>query len=470
MADILSSSPVLAADLVPLLIKERTLMLSKRQLVLYQFGDKENLPQGQGKTMQFTRYERLTLPTTPLTEGMTPSAIPLTTSIVQAIIEQWGAVVALTDVAELTVAHPVLRVAQERIAIQHSELIDREIQVVLEGGTNVSFANNRATRGALVAGDVPTSDMLRQIISTLRAQGAPPAEGGTYVGVVDPYVEMDLMKDPTFVQANFYRGDGLYNAEIGKWMGVRWVRSNFLPIIAYMQSSLGTSTGDGNFTQAGSPNDTTPVFHVASDTTTAAPTGTTKFGTVGTLTVEVTRLDPQTGQELTISAAATVPNPAAGFLLRVMAGAGYVAGTYNVYVSLQGSTVPLYQVTLVLPAGLADKTTLALFTASGPQTLVTTTGANASIVTVQGLGAVAPPAPPQVGSAGGPNVHMGFVFGKEAFGVIDLGGFTTTLTPATATDSDPLIQRRKLGWKQLFKTVIKNPNFFTRFEALSAYN
>ena len=49
----LTSSATLAADLVPLFIRERTLMLSERQLILHQFGDKEMLPEGQGKTLQF---------------------------------------------------------------------------------------------------------------------------------------------------------------------------------------------------------------------------------------------------------------------------------------------------------------------------------------------------------------------------------------------------------------------------------
>jgi len=69
----LTSSATLAADLVPLFIRERTLMLSERQLILHHSATRRMLPEGQGKTLQFTRYERLSLPTLPLTEGQTPS-------------------------------------------------------------------------------------------------------------------------------------------------------------------------------------------------------------------------------------------------------------------------------------------------------------------------------------------------------------------------------------------------------------
>ncbi|TMB87005.1 MAG: N4-gp56 family major capsid protein [Chloroflexi bacterium] len=467
MADVLTSTAVLAADIVPVLIKERMLMLSERQMVLFGLAQKEQLPAGMGKTAQWTRYERLPLPTSPLAEGVTPNAIPLTTAIVQAIVDQWGSDVALTDMGLLTVRHPALRVAQERLGTQHGETVDREIQRVLNGGTNVTFAAGRTARSGLVAGDNPSTDLIRQIVANLRSQGAPPYEGGHYVGVVDPFGEMDLTKDATFVNAASYSNlRALLNGEIGMWMGVRWVRSNFLPILTYLQIDLGTSTGDTNFTQTSG--DTTPVVHVAADTTTAAPSGGAKFAANATVVVEITRLDPQTGQEVVISKGQSVTN-ASAFVVRIEAASGFVAGTYNFYCSLSGSVVPLYQATFTY-GSLADKTSLIVFALSGTAVLTAGSGASAPVVPVQATGAVAPPPAPQVGTAGGPNVHLGYVFGKESFGVLDLGGLETFLTPAVASDSDPLVQRRKVGWKQPWKAVVLNPNFYSRFETLSAFN
>ena len=297
---------------------------------------------------------------------------------------------------------------------------------------------------------MPNTDLIRQIVANLRQQGAPAYEGGHYVGVVDPFTEMDLTKDATFVNAASYSNiRALYNGEIGMWMGVRWMRSNFLPIRSYLPTVGDTGS---QFTAAAA---------------TAAPGGTTGFANVA-LVWEVTRLDPQTGQEITISRANSI-TPTAGASLDITGTAAMPAGTYNFYVSLQGSTVPVYQITLNL-AG-APTAIVVKFVLAGTQTLSSGTGVNAPVIVVQGLGAVAPPAAPQVGTSGvGPNVHELFVFGKEAFGVVDLGGLSTTITPATATDSDPLVQRRKIGWKQLFKAVVKNPNFYSRAECLSAFN
>ena len=81
-------------------------------------------------------------------------------------------------------------------------------------------------------------------------------------------------------------------------------------------------------------------------------------------------------------------------------------------------------------------------------------------------GAPAGADPPATGT-----VHVGYVFGKSAFAVPAIGArVQATLTPATATDSDPLQQRRKAGFKFFTKTCILNVDFYRRFECMSAFN
>jgi hypothetical protein len=59
--------------------------------------------------------------------------------------------------------------------------------------------------------------------------------------------------------------------------------------------------------------------------------------------------------------------------------------------------------------------------------------------------------------------------GKEAFAVPELMSLQTFLTPKAASDSDPLVQRRKASWKVMFKAVICNENFLARIESASNY-
>jgi hypothetical protein len=81
-------------------------------------------------------------------------------------------------------------------------------------------------------------------------------------------------------------------------------------------------------------------------------------------------------------------------------------------------------------------------------------------------GAPSPPAPPATGT-----VHTTYIFGKSAFGVPHVGAkLEATITPPTATDSDPLKQRRKAGVKTYFKSVILNRDFYRVIASLSAFN
>src|SRR5258708_4392278 len=78
--------------------------------VLDQFGDKDPIPSNSSKTIQFNRLEKLStsLSPTQLTEGVMPDAIGLTMSQFTAVAEQYGLVLRLSDLAELTSRHEVV--------------------------------------------------------------------------------------------------------------------------------------------------------------------------------------------------------------------------------------------------------------------------------------------------------------------------------------------------------------------------
>lgn len=433
-----TTSLSLSADLVPLYIKEKLLSLAEKQTVFMDIADKEDLPEGNGKTVQFTRYERLALPNSPITESDTPSSVALTTSLVQAVMDQWGAIVNISDVAELTVKHPVMRVAMQRLGTQSGETIDREIQKVLMGSSNINFPNARTSRSGLLAGDFPSTDDVRKIVSTLRANGAMNYDGSNFLGVFDPYIEMDISKDATFVTASSYSNlKTLLNGEVGQWMGVRWKRSNLIPIITRISAGAAV------------------VGTVA-----AAPF--TAFATGATLSVKVSRLDPSTGFETAIGDSLPVTISAGAAVTISLTQATIGNGTYNIYSSLEGGAAgtETFQIRAVV-AGANVTITINKGIGTGTEVL---TGAAITVV-VRATGAVAPP---NSSSAG--NVHITYVFGKESFGVVSLQGLKTYMTSATSSDSDPLVQRRKMGWKTMFKAVIKNTDFYRRLESLSAFN
>ncbi len=430
----LSTTTTMVAGLVPLWLQEELLLVAEKLTVFEDMGEKPTMPEGEGKTYGAVRYERLPLPVTPLVEGVTPDATPLVVNRVEAMLEQWGMVVALTDVALMTVKHPALQVARDRLGTASAELQDREIQKVLMGSGSVIFPNAKTSRATLVAGDVPTTDFISGIVATLRQLGAPTFEGAMYGGVVDPFTEQDIGKDPTFVLSHQYaETTALFNAEIGRWRGVRWKRSNLLPQL----SLLGTGATGATATNA------------------APGAGETGFTAGATVQASATRTDAS-GLDSAVGAPVAVTN-AAAFVVTVTIGASAPAGTYAIYVSGEGQPIATLQGAVRHAGGTATVARVVKAYAGTPPagTLVYAAG-----------GAPAAAAAPATGT-----VHIGYIFGRQSFAGPAIGSRSeATLTPATATDSDPLKQRRKAGFKFLTKPVILNPDFFRRFESMSAFS
>ena len=223
----LSTSTTLVNDLAPLWLQDELLAIAEKLTVFQDIGDTPTMPEGEGVTYSAQRYERLPLPGSPLTEGITPDATPLVVNKVTAVLQQWGMVCSLSDVAMMTTKHPALQAAKDRLGNASAELQDREIQKTLMGGGVVIFPGGKLSRSTLASGDVPTTDFISSIVATLRQLGAPTFAGSMYAGVVDPYSEQDIAKDNTFVLSHQYaETKALMNAEIGRWRGIRWKRSN----------------------------------------------------------------------------------------------------------------------------------------------------------------------------------------------------------------------------------------------------
>src|SRR5215467_15203203 len=110
MADAYTTFAALANDAPNVYITARMIELLNRILVLDKLSDQYSLEQKNSKTLRVVRVERLALPTTQLTEGVTPFTNALTLTNVDVVCEQWGIVALLTDVVELTVRHPMLNI------------------------------------------------------------------------------------------------------------------------------------------------------------------------------------------------------------------------------------------------------------------------------------------------------------------------------------------------------------------------
>jgi N4-gp56 family major capsid protein len=391
-------------------ISAQTLKRINKDVIVYGLGKKEKLPERFSKTFQYTRYERLDLPYAALTEGSTPADnAQMSISTVSAVMDQWGDFINLSDVAVITAKHPSLQKGIELLGIQASETIDRECIKLLLSNTSVSYGGAASSRVSLQAGEVLSSTVIKKAVAALRNQGARPAAGRHFVGLLDPSVEQDIIGDATFLLAAQYSNiSALQNGEVGIWQGVRWMCSNLLPSMSRLADTVDGSADGGSLA-----NSTSYYYQVvAVDNATGFEVASTQI---------ITQATGAADESVTITMPATTGRK------------------YNVYFGASN-------VTLKLSSSL-----------NAPGAVVTVTAVPSS-------GAV-PPAYPNTSIV----AHMVWILGEEAFAVPELMSLQTFMTPAGASDSDPLAQRRKAGWKVMFKPVICNEDFLERIEVVSAY-
>lgn len=428
-------------------IADETLPLTQRQLVVYQFGDPETLPEGHGTTWTATRFNRVPLPAFPLSEGVPPVGEVMTISQVTVTLQQWGDKITITDVAELTIKHPVMNQAKERVALQVAETLERNTFVNLLGGTQINYVNSRGQRSLVQAGDVLNTFEISRIYSQLVTLGAPEflgqmetnkkvsaADGGAkasanprsvshYVAVVHPFVEQDIRQNSTFVLASAYSDvNKLYNNEAGQWASLRFCRTNMVPTFTGIALVTGTPGTAGN------------------------------LATSTTYNIQVTGSDIQNQYESQIyqvSGNISVTGPNGSISVTTPNTPGY---TYSIYIGTTSS-----------PANLGLSTagpTVGPMQGQAVQLPYNTT------VVITGIGLTqSPPAAP----ATAVTVYPSFVFGRGAYAQVVLDEIKITWLDK-ADKGDPLNQLRVVGWKCYYGTLIKNNLFMARIESASAFS
>lgn len=433
----LATVPSLSPDILAVYMADKLLERAKKDTVFWDLCEHTTIPKGEGKTIQFTRFERLPLPEAPLEESVSPDATPISLSTVSATLDQWGAIASCSDVVQLVIKHPLVQQARELLTLQHNETVDREVQVVAMGTTGVYFAGNVAARGSLTAANVLRSDDVRRIVAVLRSNGAP-GYGNDFKGIVDPFVEGDISKDPTFILAGVYSQVGtLKDFEIGKWMGVRFMRSNYIPIISLMPTAYSPA----------------PTLVTAG----AIPAGAVGFDSGTNVYTKVVRLDPLTNFETQIDVERLNNTGTGAFAIRVDFATSAPSGYYRIYSTLQGGSPGTATLQCRIKHNAGQLESVFLVKSGAPTTN------NCFVVT--GTGPVAPPTPPA-----SVNIHTSYIMGRGFLGSTELDALKTYVTPATASDSDPIAQRTKMSWKQLFKAMILNPNYGFRVESASEFS
>lgn len=218
------------------------IQLAEAQLVHDQFGQKRNIPSGNGKSIEFRQFTPLAKITDALVEGVTPDGQALDTSTITATVKQYGGYVVITDILDLTAIDNIKTEAVQLIGSQAGRSLDTVVREVLNGGTNVQYhEGERANRAAITQADTLTVKAVRAAVRTLKRQNAETIDG-SYVGIIHPDVAFDLMSDDAWVEWHKYTdNDAMFTNEIGKIANVRFVETTEAKIFTDGGSTGGDS-------------------------------------------------------------------------------------------------------------------------------------------------------------------------------------------------------------------------------------
>lgn len=220
---------------------------ARSKLVFTQFGKKQALPKGRGKTVEWRKWNTLEKAMTPLTEGVIPTGKKFGQTSINVSISQHGDYVAVTDVLELHATDDVILGATEEEGAAAGATMDTLVRNELATGTNVIFADSintgssdayvstPASRAALSSAAATfskfTPDMVNKAATLLKKLKAPTFDG-YYVAVIHPSVAYDLRNATEWKEFHKYSDAApIFRGEIGTMHGVRFVETTEAPVL-----------------------------------------------------------------------------------------------------------------------------------------------------------------------------------------------------------------------------------------------
>jgi len=230
----------------------KLLSVAEKNLVFMNYGEKRPIPARGGKSIEFRRFEKITVTagSYTLTEGTPPTETTATISKVEATISQYGMYSKISDVLETQAFDPIIAEYTEKYGIAMAEAIDIVVRDVVSATTTVQYADSATVVGTSGAGAVGSGNRLdaaelTEALRTLKRADVKPVMDDRYICIVHPDNVKDLFDDTTIVQAFQYaqmRGgeNPLFTGVLGDWMGIRFVETTNLRV----RSSYGMSGAD----------------------------------------------------------------------------------------------------------------------------------------------------------------------------------------------------------------------------------
>lgn len=190
--------------------------------VLEQGAQKRTHPVNSGRTVNFTRYNPLTIITDPLGESSNPITCPINASTVAMTLSEFGLTTTHARLQTLVSIDSGMKEKVELVGQQMGETLNRLVRNELQNGT-AYYGNDHAVT-SIAAGDTLDACDIRLMVRRLEINKAIPYKDGMFIGKTDPYSKHNLLGDSAWLNAKTYSDvKDLYKGEMGELYQVRWL-------------------------------------------------------------------------------------------------------------------------------------------------------------------------------------------------------------------------------------------------------
>ena len=212
------------------------LPVAKPKLIYSQYAVKDRVAKREGKTRQWFRFTKPNLVSqsgdfsgatygyVKNTTGTPPTwtpATPADTTISATVEFLWGQGHEWNEGVEYTSFADIPKELRNLNTMHAAEAIDTEVRDVVVAGTNVAYANGRATRPDLLTDDYIDMVDVFNAVTTLRNNDAPQING-MYSALCSANVITELMRDTAFQSAIQFQKPYIFTGTIAELYGVRF--------------------------------------------------------------------------------------------------------------------------------------------------------------------------------------------------------------------------------------------------------
>lgn len=245
-------------------------------IVLEKLAKVYQIPKNKTQTIKFRRPNTFTAATTPLTEGITPTATQFSYTDVEATIKQYGQVVEITDHIADTHEDPVLMNATEISGENIGRTKEALDWAVVRAGTNVIYANGTARNQVNTPVSLAKQRKATRFLKDQKATKitkvldgsinfATRAVEASFVAVAHSDLEADVRALPGFIpEASYGSKKKICEEEIGSVDDVRYVLSSDLDSFADAGGAFAGS-GTSMVSTSGTSADIYPIIYMGKD-------------------------------------------------------------------------------------------------------------------------------------------------------------------------------------------------------------